>query len=242
MEFLCYRAAEGSGPRSRRYIAGEILDISPEGVRLSLRESPGRGEALIIELRNRHTGESFRARGEVRWCAPEESGGGEQYRVGLRFQEVYTPVGRREEFTVGPRPMSGEGHAPEGFLQKRADPRFGVEDYLVTCFPRGSPSSENLRRNLAREVVDLSRKGIRLRVAERLKPGACFILTLYMNRFADGLKVTAEARWCRPEAPPAGTGFLAGLKFLDLPEGKVKMVDFLKEWFAKKGQRPRTGS
>ncbi len=242
VELLCYRASVGSGPQPRRNIAGEILDISPGGARLRLIEPMDKGETLTVELKDRRSGESFRARGEIRWCASEGSAAGGRHFVGLQFQEVYTPVGRREKFTVGPRLASEERDGPDAFLEKRAAPRFGVEDYVVTCLPRGPLSPEGLRRNLARELVDLSRKGVRLKVAERLKPGACYVLTLHMNRFSDGLKATAEVRWCRPEAPPAAAGFLAGLQFLDLPDERVKMIDFLRGWFAKKGQRPEAGN
>jgi hypothetical protein len=233
VEILCYRAAEGPVPRPRKNLAGEILDISQGGARLRLLEAITRGETLTVELKDRRSGESFRARGEVRWCASETADVGGRHYVGLQFQEIYTPLGRREKFTVGPRMETGDKGPDPVVFEKRTAPRFWVDDYLVTCLPRGPLSSAGLKRNLAREVLDLSRRGVRLRVTERLKPGACFQFTLHLNRFGDTLETAAEVRWCRPEAPPAGTAFLAGLQFLNLSEEKGKKIDFLKGWLEK---------
>jgi hypothetical protein len=136
--------------------------------------------------------------------------------------------------------MEPGDQAPEAVLfEKRTAPRFWVDDYLVTCLPRGPLSPAGLKRNLAREVADLSRKGVRLRVTERLKPGACFQFTLHLNRFGDTLETAAEVRWCRPEAPPTGTAFVAGLQFLGLSEEKLKKIDFLKGWFEKNAPKPK---
>lgn len=237
VEVLCYRAVEGTSPQPRKNLAGEILDISQGGARLRLVEAIPRGETLTVELKDRKSGESFRARGEVRWCASEAADAGGRHCVGLQFREIYTPLGRRERFTIGPRMESGDRGPEPVVFEKRTAPRFWVDDYLVTCLPRGPLSPAGLKRNLAREVLDLSRKGVRLRVTDRLKPGSCYQFTLHLNRFGDTFETPAEVRWCRAEAPPGGTAFLAGLQFLNLSEDKVKKLDFLKGWMEKNAKK-----
>ncbi len=235
VDLLCYRIAEASVPQPRKNIGADIVDISQGGARLRLVEPMIQGESLTLEIRDRRSGESFRARGEVRWCAPGESRG---HTVGLQFSEIYTPVGRRERFTTGPRAEAGDRPRTSTVFEKRKAPRFAVDDYVVTCLPRGPLSTAGLKRNVARDVLDLSRRGVRLSVSEALKPGTCLHFALHMNRFADTLEATAEVRWCRSDPRQEGTSFVAGLNFLDLPEDKRKMIDFMAGWFAKKAQRP----
>ncbi len=234
VDLLCYRIDEASVPQPRKNIGSDIVDISQGGARLRLVEPMAQGEAIALEIKDRRSGESFRARGEVRWCAPGESRG---HTVGLQFSEIYTPVGRRERFTTGPWTKAADRPKSATVFEKRKDPRFAVEDYVVTCLPRGPLSTAGLKRNLAREVQDLSRKGVRLSVSEALKPGTCLLFALHMNRFADTLEATAEVRWCRSDQRQPAS-FVAGLHFLDLPEDKRKMIDFMAGWFAKKARRP----
>src|SRR5258706_15735531 len=95
VEMFLYRASPSATPQMRRNIGSEIVDISPGGARVRVSEPVGRGETITLELRDRASGESFRARGEVRWAATAGPGA----LLGVQFSEHYTPVGSRESFT-----------------------------------------------------------------------------------------------------------------------------------------------
>src|SRR5436190_22234059 len=95
VEMFCYRASPSATPQMRRNIGSEILDISRGGARVRVSEAVGRGETVTLELRDRASGESFRARGEVRWSTSAGLG----HLLGVQFSEHYTPVGDREAFT-----------------------------------------------------------------------------------------------------------------------------------------------
>src|SRR5436190_203707 len=95
VEMYCYRASPSITPQLRRNIGAEIVDISQGGARVRVSEPVGRGETVTLELRNRESGESFRARGEVRWSTSAAVG----VLLGVQFSEHYTPVGARESFT-----------------------------------------------------------------------------------------------------------------------------------------------
>ena len=62
VDMFCYRASPSAAPQLRRNIGSEILDISQGGARVRVNEAVGRGETVTLELRDRASGESFRAR------------------------------------------------------------------------------------------------------------------------------------------------------------------------------------
>src|SRR5687768_823768 len=100
VDMFCYRASPSATPQMRRNIGAEILDISQGGARVRVSEAVGRGETVTLELRDRSSGEAFRARGEVRWAVSAGLG----HLLGVQFSEHYTPVGEREVFTTGATP------------------------------------------------------------------------------------------------------------------------------------------
>ena len=83
VEMFFYRASPSITPQFRRNIGSEIVDISQGGARVRVSEPVGRGETVTLELRDRASGESFRARGEVRWASPTGPG----VLLGVQFQE-----------------------------------------------------------------------------------------------------------------------------------------------------------
>src|SRR5579864_7874378 len=138
VDMFCYRASPSIVPQLRRNIGSEIVDISPGGARVRVSEPVTRGETVTLELRDRASGESFRARGEVRWTATASSG----LLLGVQFSEHYTPVGARETFTgsaaaaavkaAAPAPASDDiVLAPQ---EKRTAVRFALYDYVVTVY------------------------------------------------------------------------------------------------------------
>ncbi len=226
VDLYCYLATKSVIPQVRQNIGEGVLDISPGGARIKLNQSVGKGDTITVELKDRRSGESFRARGLVRWCAARA--GTPAHFAGLQFSEVYTPVGQRERFTLGAAPKT-EADVMVRASEKRVALRFKIDDYVVTLVRQGTLSAEGLKRNLARTVVDLSRTGVQLGVTEPLDPGTLMRFTLHFNKFADALEVAVEVRWSRAD----GLHYLAGLRFVNLSEDRKKMIDFMTKWFTR---------
>jgi PilZ domain len=214
VEMFCYRASPSATPQMRRNIGSEILDISRGGARVRVSEAVGRGETVTLELRDRASGESFRARGEVRWSTAAGLG----HLLGVQFSEHYTPVGDREVFTASasPAPKSSKAEGlPDITLtpaEKRQAERFSLKDYNITLYRQGTLGSQGLKRNLGRSIHDISLTGAQLEVSEGLEPGV---------------------RWCRPDPAVAGSSYRAGLQFLNLGDAQRKKIDFMRKWFTK---------
>jgi len=235
VEMFCYRASPSITPQLRRNIGSEIVDISQGGARVRVLESVGRGETVTLELRDRASGESFRARGEVRWA--ESAGPG--VLLGVQFQEHYTPVGARESFTgpvvaakpaAPPPPAADIVLAPE---EKRKAVRFALHDYVVTVYRQGTLASQGLKRNVGRGVLDISQSGAQLELTEAIEAGALVQFTLHLNALSDSLDALAAVRWCRPDPGVAGSAYKAGLQFLNLGDAQRKKIEFMRKWFTR---------
>ena len=226
VDLFCYRATASVIPQVRQNIGEGVLDISPGGARIKLSQAVGKGDTITVELKDRRSGESFRARGLIRWCAARA--GSPAHFAGVQFSEVYTPVGQREKFTLGPV-AKAEADVLLRPSEKRVALRFKIDDYVVTLVRQGTLSAEGLKRNLARTVVDLSRTGVQLGVTEPLDPGTLMRFTLHLNKFADALEAAGEVRWSRPD----GLHYVAGFRFINLPEDRKKMIDFMTKWFTR---------
>lgn len=238
VEMYCYRASPSIIPQFRRNIGSEIVDISPGGAQVRVSEPVGRGETVTLELRDRASGESFRARGEVRWTATATSG----VLLGVQFSEHYTPVGTRESFTgsaaaaaVKPAPAPG-GESEDIVLappEKRAAVRFALYDYVITVYRQGALAAQGLKKNLGRSVLDISQSGAQLEVSESLEPGSLVQFTLHLNALSDSLDALAAIRWSRPDAGTAGGAYRCGLQFLNLGDVQRKKIEFMRKWFTR---------
>jgi len=236
VDMFCYRASPSATPQMRRNIGAEILDISQGGARVRVSEAVGRGETVTLELRDRASGESFRARGEVRWAATASLG----TLLGVQFSEHYTPVGEREVFTLGASPtlrMVPQKDAGTDIVlapeEKRKSERFALKDYTVTLYRQGSLASQGLKRNLGRTILDISSTGAQLEVSETLESGALVQFTVHLATLSDSLDALAAIRWCRPDPGIAGSSYRAGLQFLNLGDPQRKKIEFMRKWFAK---------
>jgi len=235
VDMFCYRASPSATPQMRRNIGSEILDISQGGARVRVVESVGRGETVTLELRDRASGESFRARGEVRWSTIAGLG----HLLGVQFSEHYTPVGDRDAFTIGASPATKSSKTEEGQVitlapaEKRQAERFSLKDYNVTLYRQGTLGTQGLKRNLGRSIHDISLTGAQLEVSESLEQGALAQFTLHLNSLSDSLDALAAVRWCRPDPAVAGSSYRAGLQFLNLGDAQRKKIDFMRKWFTK---------
>lgn len=234
VEIFCFRAAPESAPQLRVNLGRGLEDISPGGARLRVTEPIPQGDALTVELRDRRSGESFRARGEVRWCETLLAGAAKSHYVGVQFKEHYSPVELRDKFTLGSvRPRAVLPGGPD----KRRAGRFRIDDYVLTCMRQGTLSAQGLKRNVAREVLDLSASGAQVTLSESVEPGSLVLFTLHFNTLSDTLDTSCSVRWCRPDSTVAGQVYRAGLEFRDLSEDRRKMIEFLRKWFEKRRAR-----
>jgi hypothetical protein len=235
VEMFCYRASPSATPQMRRNIGAEILDISRGGARVRVNESVGRGETVTLELRDRASGESFRARGEVRWSVTSGIG----CLLGVQFSEHYTPTGDRDLFLAGGEPATKTASAddPVSFElkpeEKRKAERFALKDYTVTLYRQGTLGSHGLKRNMGRTLEDISLTGAQLEVSESLEPGMLVQFTVQLSTLSDSLDALAAIRWCRPDPSVAGSSFRAGLQFLNLGDPQRKKIEFMRKWFTK---------
>jgi hypothetical protein len=235
VEMFCYRASPSATPQMRRNIGAEILDISRGGARVRVSEAVGRGETVTLELRDRASGESFRARGEVRWASIAGLG----HLLGVQFSEHYTPVGDREAFTVGAGPAVKTAKADTTAditlapPEKRQAERFSLKDYNITLYRQGTLGAQGLKRNLGRSIHDISLTGVQLEVSESMEPGSLAQFTLHLNSLSDSLDALAAIRWCRPDPGVAGSSYRAGLQFLNLGDAQRKKIEFMRKWFTK---------
>ena len=223
VEMFCYRASPSATPQMRRNIGAEILDISRGGARVRVSEAVARGETVTLELRDRASGESFRARGEVRWSTTAGLG----HLLGVQFSEHYTPVGDREAFTDGASPTTkiAKAEAPDADIvlapqEKRKAERFALKDYTVTLYRQGTLAAQGLKRNLGRTIEDISLSGAQLEVSEMMEPGTLVQFTLHLSALSDSLDVLAAVRWCRPDPGIAGSSYRAGLQFLSIGDAQ----------------------
>lgn len=237
LDLFCYRAATSVLPQSRSNIGRELEDISPGGARIKVSEPLPEGESLTIELKDRRSGESFRARGEVRWCETLLAGVGQSHFIGIQFKEHYSPVELRDRFTLGSARFAGVSAPVATAVDKRKASRFHVDDYVVTCIRQGTLSGGGLKRNIGREVLDLSASGVQISVLDKLDPGALVLFTLHFNAFGDQFESLAAVRWCKPDPSIGGDSYRIGLEFLRLPEQGRKKIEFVRTWFEKRRHR-----
>ena len=236
LDLFCYHAAGGATPQFRRNLGHELQDISPGGARLRVVEPLDRGEMVTVELRDRRSGESFRARGEVRWCASRAAGAGQAHYVGVQFSEHYSPTELRDRFTLGSVAAAARA-AGSPLSEKRKALRFEVDDYVVTCQRQGTLAPGGLKRNVARRVLDLSLTGAQIETSESLEPNSLVRFTLHLNTFADTLESMSALRWCKADHGVAGEAYRAGLEFVNLPDDKKKMIEFMRKWFTSRKKK-----
>ncbi len=234
VDMFFYRASPSATPQMRKNIGSEILDISQGGARVRVSESVNRGETVTLELRDRASGESFRARGEVRWSVTAGLG----HLLGVQFSEHYTPMATREAFTLGAASKTEPATRLDVRIslatdEKRKAERFALQDYTITLYRQGTLAPQGLKRNLGRTILDLSASGAQLEVTEPLETGSLVQLTLHLNSLNDTLDALAAVRWCRPDPSIAGAGYRTGLQFLNLGDAQRKKIEFIRKWFTK---------
>lgn len=247
-----YRKSASAAHQVRKNIGEALLDISAGGARLRVSEAVVKGTPVSLELKELSTNDIFHARGEVRWVEMRVVDGKPQHFIGVQFVEVFTPLAKREKFfygktTLEARPEREAGTSVTGTnvipstkilaTPQLAQPgdrkaeRFQVDDYVVTAFRAGLLSSVGLRKNLATEVVDLSRTGAQIACRELIPIGSRITFTLHLNKFADTFETEAEVVWVKEGPSPTGTVYFTGITFGEMGKEKRRLVDYMMSWF-----------
>jgi len=226
VDMFCYRASPSATPQMRRNIGAEILDISQGGARVRVSEAVGRGETVTLELRDRASGESFRARGEVRWAISAGLG----HLLGVQFSEHYTPVGEREVFTLGASPtikMVPKKEVGGDILitpdEKRKSERFALKDYTVTLYRQGTLAAQGLKRNLGRTILDISSTGAQIEVSAESEVPT--LSSEGRKDFAAGLEAWNRYLKQAGDEPSPTAAQLVGVAFLRLAEASLSVPE-----------------
>jgi c-di-GMP-binding flagellar brake protein YcgR len=253
---VAYKTQAASAYRPRRNIGDGVLDISAGGLRLRLTESVFKGDSITIEIKELTTGDVFHARGDVRWTETKETDGKKQFFCGIQFVEIFTPIAKREKFFLGQTAvLAAKPATPTQMAQRptgttltgataaaaapaapsaadgRKAERFQVDDYTLTVFRTGLLSSVGIRKNLATEVVDLSRSGAQIVCVEKLPMGGKISFTLHLNKFADTFESEAEVVWIKEGPSPDGIVYFTGVTFTSISPEKRKLIDYMMSWF-----------
>ncbi len=127
---------------------------------------------------------------------------------------------------------SGDGTRPKPSPQdRRRHPRFPVDECTVVLQRSGIIATIGLRKeNIARDLLDLSEGGMRVRTAERLEIGAKVRIRLVLTRYSDEIEAWGEVRWTAtpPLHPSEHT---AGIKFTKIDPRHARKIANMKNWF-----------
>ncbi|MBI4566083.1 MAG: PilZ domain-containing protein [Planctomycetes bacterium] len=251
----CYRSTDLSGvSRLRHNIGLDILDIGAGGARLRLSEPVERSTSLTLQIKESGTEELFHAVGDVTWVEAGHSTGRPTWTVGVQFDEIFTPLAKRDRFFFGkgaesrtaPPPAKTETVArpaeknrtpgdranveppktPVGPSGRKAE-RFQIDDHKVTVTRAGPFWSLGRKRNLAVGVVNLSMTGAQIQCVEELKPGTQIQFSLHLTKFADTFQAegTVVRTWKKPPA------WYAGIRFELVEARQQKLLDYMASWF-----------
>jgi Tfp pilus assembly protein PilZ len=227
-----------SGPRPN--LALELRDLGWGGLQFIAREPLRPPCGLSVQIKDPSTGDMFHARGTVTWCDTRRVVGGEIHVVGIKFDEIYTPVSRCAWFFQGPEPPApnpGEALAKAGANPRRRQERFPVDDYFVSVCREGPFGSRGKPVNLAFRLVDLSRTGAQVVCTEQVDPGAKVRFILHLNRFSDMLQTDAEVVWIRRAASRGGRAWSLGIQFKLIDRAAQKLLEYMMNWFSSEKER-----
>jgi len=224
----------------RQNLAIELRDIGWGGIQFISTDPLRPPCPLSVQIKDPSTGGIFHARGNVTWCDTRRVIDAEMHVVGVKFDEIYTPMATCSWFFQGPEPA--EPKTPAAFLSSNGNPRrrrerFPVDDYFVSVTRETPYGSSAKPLNLAFRLVDLSLSGAQVVCTELLDPGSRVGFLLHLNRFSDMLQTTAEVVWSRRTASRGGRAWSIGLQFKLLDRGAHKLLEYMMNWFTTEKER-----
>ena len=123
------------------------------------------------------------------------------------------------------------GSFPARTNERRRHPRFSVEDCEITLTRSGLMNTIGIRKeNLARNLLDLSEGGLRVRTTEKLDKGARVRVRVVMKRFSDEIEALGEVRWSGTH-PIRPTEHLAGIMFTKIDPQHARRIVNMRNWF-----------
>ncbi len=249
----CYRVEEGRSIRGRRNLAIAVLDVSSGGARLGVIEAVEKGTVLTVEIRETATNDLFHARGVVRWVETATVEGEQRITIGVKWDEIFTAIGKRDKFLAG----GAQGKAEpvrDRYPSDRARPaptaappweaaapeeHFAVHDYTATLTKSGFMGIGR-SRNLLASVSSLNAEGAQVLATEKLAVGTAVKFTLHLTKFADTLEAGGQVVWSKEPAAGA-TGHPTGIVFGALSPAQRKLLEYMTSWFTSYQAKYRQG-
>ena len=128
-------------------------------------------------------------------------------------------------------PSTGPAAASRGKEQRRAYPRFDVDEVRVTLYKEGLLTKIGIgKANKGRFALNLSEGGVRMTVSERVIPGTKVRVRIEIEKYQDAIEAAGEVRWCYQNAQKPAE-FFAGVMFLDLDDASRRKIQMMREWF-----------
>jgi len=224
----------------RPNLALELRDLGWGGIQFVATDPLRPPCALSVQIKDPSTGGIFHARGNVTWCDTRRVVGREIHVVGVKFDEIYTPMATCTWFFQGPEPPAPAASPVIGAglpNPRRRRERFPVDDYFVSVSRETPYGSSAKPVNLAFRLVDLSLTGAQVVCTDLLDPGSKVRFILHLNRFSDMLQTTAEVVWSRRTASRGGRAWSVGLQFKFLDRNAQKLLEYMMNWFTSEKER-----
>ena len=113
---------------------------------------------------------------------------------------------------------------------RRRFPRFDLDENRTELRRKSLLAIIGAGPNLARETVNLSEGGARLRTSDRIPPGTRVRVKIEIDRTRDAIEATAEVRWTYQSARDSRL-FYSGLEFVGEEAVRTKKIGIMRDWY-----------
>lgn len=129
-------------------------------------------------------------------------------------------------------PASGPANPPPSrAVERRRFARFDLDENRTELRRKSLLGILGAGPNLARETLDLSEGGARLRTADRIPPGTRVRVRIQIDRTQDAIEASAEVRWTYQSARDTSV-FYSGLEFVSEETARTKKIAVMRDWYS----------
>lgn len=126
----------------------------------------------------------------------------------------------------------------KSFLEKRRYRRFQISDYRFQLFRYDFFNTLGLRRNIAKQIVDISEGGIKLIADKLVDSGAKVIFNLHLPKFAESLEAKGIVKWARSLYEQGS--YELGIEFTSISEQDKSKIRHMQRYFVSPEGRLKT--